>query len=147
MGKASVLPARPAMWAIEAGAAGPGSEIARFGQRRFKVADVEHIGLEEIRERNDQGLLMSAVAFVCFATAFAYLVFDAGWRARFFIGSALLTFLGIMGLREVYMLQTLKLYELVVTLKGGERIVFTSSDRTDVEALALRLQASHARSA
>lgn len=147
MGKASVLPTRPAMWAIEAGAAGPGSEIARFGQRRFKVADVEHIGLEEIRDRNEQGVLLGAIVFVCCATAFAYLVFDSGWRARFLLGSTFLAFLGVMGLGESYALQTVKLYELVVTLTGGERIVFTSSDRPDVEALALRLQASRARSA
>ena len=87
MGKASVLPKRPAMWAIEAGASGPGSEIARLGQRRFKVADVERLELEEIRDRNEQGVLMGAIAFVCFATALAYLVFDAGWRARFLLGS------------------------------------------------------------
>ena len=135
------------MWAIEAGATGPGSEIARFGQRRFNVADVEHITLEEIRDRNEQGVLMGAIVFVCFATALAYLVFDAGWRARFLIGTAFLAFLGIMGLGESFALETVKLYELVVTLKGGERIVFTSSDRPDIEALALRLQASRTRAA
>ncbi len=147
MGKASVLPKRPAMWAIEAGASGPGSEIARLGQRRFRVADVEQIALEEIRDRNEQGLLMGAIAFVCFATALAYLVFEVGWRARFLLGSSFLAFLGMMSLGEYWSLQTVKLYELVVTLTGGECIVFTSSDRPDIEALALMLQASRARAA
>ena len=147
MGKASVLPQRPAMWAIEDGAPGTDSQIARLGQRRFRVADVERIELEEIRDRNEQGLLLGAIVFVCCATAFAYLVFDAGWRARFLLGSSFLAFLGMIGLGESFALQAVKLYEMVVTLTGGERIVFTSSDRADIEALALHLQASRARKA
>jgi hypothetical protein len=145
MGKALLEAARPRMWDITPGSHGPGSETVRLGKRHIRLCDIDAIHLQEIRDRNEDGLAVGAMAFVCIATLFAYLVFDAGWRTRFLLGMGFLMFLGIAGIGEITGLKTQKLYEMIITLKDGERVVFTSSDRADIEVLALRLTTAGVR--
>ena len=147
MGKALLEAARPRMWDIEPGLKGQGSETVRLGQRHIRLAEIESVALEEIRDRYIQGLVLGGMAFAIFSTFLAYLVFDAGWRPRFLLGSTFLAFLACIGLAELYTLKRLSLFELHIGLKSGELVTFTSSDRADIEALALRLMAGRARAA
>lgn len=147
MGRALLEAERPRMWDIEAGPGGPGSETVRLGHRRIRLADVRSVAIQDIHDRNTQGLMLGAMAFVCFATFLTYCVFDAGGRQRLLIGGTFLTFLSAAGLLEMRKLKRLSLYELYIGLKSGELVTFTSADRADVEALALRLTAGQANAA
>ena len=147
MGRALLEAVRPPMWEFESGREGAGCETVRLGKRHIRLSDIESVSLEEIRDRNHQGLLLGALVFVSVAAIFAYLVFDAGWCERFLLGMAFLACLGVMGLGEVAALKTVRLFEMIVTLRDGQRVVFTSADKADIEALELRLMASRARAA
>ena len=133
--------AKHAMWDITPAPATQGGAVVRLGKRHIRIADIESVALEEIRDRNTQGVVLGAVAFMCFATLFAYLTIDAGWRPRFLLGTGFLSFLGCVAFVEMTTLKTLSLFEMLVTLKSGEKIVFTSTDRADIETLALRITA------
>jgi Family of unknown function (DUF6232) len=145
MGRALLEAVRPRMWDIEAGSDGPGSETVRIGKRRVRLADVQSVAIQDIHDRNTQGLMLGAMMFVCFAGGLAYYVFDAGGMHRLLIGSAFLSFLSAAGLFEMRKLKRLSLYELYIGLKSGELVTITSADRADIEALALRLAAGAAR--
>ena len=147
MGRALLEAERPRMWEIETGPSGPGFETVRLGARHFRLADIESVALQEIQDRNTQGLILGGMAFAVFATVFAYLVFDAGWRSRFLLGMGFMAFLSCIGLAETLSLKRLSLYELFIGLKSGELVTFTSSDRADIEALALRLMVGRAQAA
>ena len=53
----------------------------------------------------------------------------------------------VPGLIEMTALKTLSRYEMLVTLKNGERVVFTSTEHADIETLALRLAAMQGQKA
>lgn len=145
MQSALLNPLRPAMWDITQAPASKGGAVVRLGKRHVRIAEIESVALEEVQDRNTQGAVLGAVAFMCFATLLSYLVIDAGWRPRFLLGSGFLSFLGCTAFIEMAKLKTLSLYEMFVTLKSGEKIVFTSMDRADIETLALRITALQAR--
>ena len=145
MGRALLEAERPRMWQIDQGPNGPGSETVRLGARHIRLVDIETVAFQEIQDRNTQGLILGGMAFAVFATIFAYLVFDAGWRSRFLLGMGFMSFLSCIGLAETLTLKRLSLYQLFIGLKSGELVTFTSSDRADTEALALRLMAGRAQ--
>lgn len=144
MGRALIEAQRPPMWWIEDGRAGAGARFVRFGQRQIAIADITAMSLEEVREHTASGLLTGGVLFVLAAGLMAYLVFDAGGRERFLLGSAFFAMLGIASLLEAKWLPHVSHFELTFTLKDGSRAVFASSDRADIQALALRLAAEGA---
>ena len=133
------------MWDITPAPAAKGGAVVRLGKRHVRIADIDSVALEEIRDDHTQGIVLGAIAFMCFATFISYLVIDAGWRPRFLLGSGFLSFLGCVSFIEMRTLKTLHLFEMLVTLKSGEKIVFTSMDRADIETLALRITALQAR--
>ncbi len=147
MGKAILAAPRPPMWRIEHGPTGQGEETVRFGRHRIVLAEVAGVSLEEIRDRNIQGLILGSAAFVICATILAYFVYETGAMTRFLIGSTFLAGLGMGGLAETVVLKSVSLYEMTITLSSGERIKFTSTDRADIQALALRLMSGRGKQA
>ncbi len=51
------------------------------------------------------------------------------------------------GLAEIVVLKSVSLFEMTITLASGERIKFTSTDRADIQALALRLMSGRGKQA
>ncbi len=147
MGKAILAATRPPMWQIERGPTGQGEEAVRFGRHRIVLSDIAGVSLEEIRDRNIQGLILGSAAFVICATILAYFVYETGAMTRFLIGSTFLAGLGMAGLAETVVLKSVSLYEMIITLSSGERIKFTSTDRADIQALALRLMSGRGKQA
>ena len=147
MGKAILAASRPPMWQIERGPTRQGEEAVRFGRHRIVLSDVAGVSLEEIRDRNIRGLILGSAAFVICATALAYLVYETGARERFLIGTIFLAALGMAGLAETVVLKSVSLFEMTITLVSGERIKFTSTDRADIQALALRLMSGRGKQA
>ena len=147
MGKAILAAARPPMWHIERGPTGQGDEAVRFGRHRIALADVAGVSLEEVRDRNIQGLILGSAAFVICATLMAYAVYETGAMSRFLIGATFLAGLAMAGLAETMVLKSVSLYEMTITLTSGERIKFTSTDRADIQALALRLMSGRGKPA
>ncbi len=139
MGKAILSAARPPMWRIERVPPVQGGEVAHFGKHRVVLADVAGVSLEEVRDRNIQGLILAGASFAICATILAYAVYEMGAMTRFLIGSTFLAGLGMAGLAETVELKSVSLYVMTITLTSGERIKFTSTDRADIQALALRL--------
>lgn len=131
---------RPPMWDIEAGHPHAG-QIVRVGARRVRTSDVADLALEEVQSFPVAGLIMGGVMFLCLATVLAYLVYEGGHRTRFLAGAGFLGALGLASLVEATGLRRLSHFELHISLQGGERIVFTSTDRADIQALALTLAA------
>lgn len=141
MGKALLEAARPPMWIIEPdGGPGLGRQV-RFGRHRIALRDIEGVSMEEVRDRQAIGLVAGAVAFILASTVFAYFVFEQGARERFLIGAVFLAGLGLAGLLEASQLKRVSHYELTLSLANGERVVFTSADLIEVQALALRIMA------
>ena len=147
MGKAILAAARPPMWHIERGPTGQGEEAIRFGRHRIVLSDIVGVSLEEIRDRNTQGLIFGSAAFVICGTVFAYCVYETGAMTRFLIGTFFLSALGMAGIAETWFLESVSLYEMTITLTSGERIKFTSTDRADIQALALRLTSGRGKQA
>ena len=132
------------MWWLEAGQDGSAVKFVRFGQQQIVIADIASMRLEEVRDPQARGLFLAAAAFVaCGMALFAY-VFDFGARQRFLLGGAFLSLLGLAGLFEASKLRNLRHFELTLHLKTGRNITFTSADRADIQALALRLAAEGA---
>lgn len=144
MGRALVEAQRPPMWWIEGGRDGSATSFVRFGQRQIAIADIVAMSLEEVREPQGAGLFLKAMGFVCFSAFLAYYVFEVGGRERFLLGTLFLGGLGLAALFEASRQPHLSHFELTFTLKDGSRAVFASSDRADVQALALRLAAEGA---
>lgn len=140
MGKALLEARRPPMWAIETQGCAGGREV-RFGAHRIAIVDIAALSLEEVRDQQATGLFVAATAFLLAAGILAYCVFEAGARERFLLGTFFLGGLGIAGLIESLRLRRTSHFELTLTLKDGRRTVFTSADRADIAALALRLAA------
>ena len=147
MGKAILAAARPPMWQIEPGPTGQGEEAVRFGRHRIVLSDVAGVSLEEVRDRNIQGLILGGAAFVICATVLAYFVYETGAMPRFLIGTVFLAALGMAGLAETVVLKPVSLFEMTITLVSGERIKFASTDRADFQALALRLMSGRGKQA
>ena len=147
MGKAILAASSPPMWQIERGPTGQGEEAVRFGRHRIVLSDVAGVSLEEVRDRNIQGLVLGGVAFVICATVLTYFVYETGAMRRLLIGSVFLAGLGMAGLAETTVLKSVSLYEMTITLISGERIKFTSTDRADIQALALRLMSARGKQA
>ena len=145
MGKAILAAARPPMWQIEPGPTGQGEEAVRFGRHRIVLSNVAGVSLEEVRDRNIQGLILGSAAFVICATVLAYFVYETGAMTRFLIGSTFLAGLGMAGLAETIVLKSVSLFEMTITLASGERVKFTSTDRADIQALALRLMSGRGK--
>jgi hypothetical protein len=139
MGKALLEAARPPMWTIEAGVVDAAAKTVRFGRHRIALKDIAGVSLEEVRDPQAAGIFIGASAFLCVASTFAYFVFEQGARTRFLIGSFFLGALGLAGLYESSRIKRISHYELTLTLANGERVVFTSADRADIQALALRI--------
>jgi Family of unknown function (DUF6232) len=135
---ATVERARPPMWQVERTA---GGDIMHFGRHRFPVSDVTAVSGEEVRDRYTDGILMGAMLFFVIACALAFGVFDGGLRTRFLLGTVFLAFLGTAGMLELGRLNRQSYFEVKITLQSGERLVFTSVDRADVEAFMRRLSA------
>ena len=145
MGKAILAASRPPMWQIERGPTGQGEETVRFGRHRIVLSEVAGVSLEEVRDRNIQGLILGSAAFVICATVLAYFVYETGAMTRFLIGSTFLAGLGMAGLAETIVLKSVSLFEMTITLASGERVKFTSTDRADIQALALRLMSGRGK--
>ena len=145
MGKAILDAARPAMWSAER--TSTGDEFVRFGKHRIRIADVTGVSLEEVRDRNIQGLLLGGVAFVICATMLTYFVYETGAMTRFLVGSTFLAGLGMAGLAETTVLKSVSVFEMTITLESGERVRFTSTDRADIQALALSLMSGRGKQA
>ncbi len=142
MGKAILEATRPPMWEIERAVPRTGAgAFVRFGHKRIALSHIAGLSLEEVRNRQAMGLFVGATAFVFAASVFAYFVFEQGAMTRFLIGTFFLGGLGVAGLIEASRLRTVRHYELTITLVSGERAVFASADRADIQALALRLAA------
>lgn len=141
MGRALTEVQRPPMWWIEGGREGTPARFVRFGNQQIAIADITGISLEEARVPQSAGLFLKAMGFVCFAAFLAFYVFEAGGRERFLLGTLFLGFLGVAALFEASRQPSLSHFELTFTLRDGRRTVFTSADRADIQALALRLAA------
>ncbi len=85
MGKDILAAARPPMWRIERRPTDHGEEAVRFGRHRIVLSDIAGVSLEEIRDRNIQGLILGSAAFVICATILTYFVFETGAAPRFLI--------------------------------------------------------------
>lgn len=144
MGKALLEAKRPPMWQVVEGREA-GSKTLRFGTRNVPLADIAGISLEEVRHWPVKGLLATAFAFVFAGSVMVYYVFDQGARLRFLFGAAFLTALGASAFHETFKLRRISHYEMTLTMADGRRLVFTSMDREDIQALALRIAAEQAQ--
>jgi len=144
MGKALLEAKRPPMWRIEEGQNSAPKSL-RFGTHHVLLHDIAGISLEEVRHWPVKGLLATAFAFVSAGSVMVYYVFDQGARLRFLFGAAFLTALGVSAFYETFKLRRISHYEMMLTLSGGRRLVFTSMDREDIQALALRIAAEQAQ--
>lgn len=142
MQSAILDPVRPPMWRIESD--GESRRYVRLGSHLIAVSDIAGVSLEEVRESQAAGLLMKGTAFMIAAAACAYYVFEADGRERFLIGAVFLGWLSATALIEAARIGSNSHYELTLTLKNGQRTIFSSHDRADVQALALRLAAEGA---
>lgn len=145
MAKAILDSRPPAMWEIER--TGPRGEDAfvRFGQRRIGLNQIVGMSLEEVRTRHATGLLIASASFLMVASFFSYMVFEQDMMQRWLVVVPLLCLLGFGGLLEVSRLKVLRHFELTLTLLDGELVVFTCTDRADIQALALRLATEQGR--
>lgn len=144
MGRALLEAANPPMWRIEESRGPSASRFVRFGAEQVRISDIAFMSLEEVRSSPSGGLFLNGTVFLCVAALLAYYVYEVGGRERFLIGAAFLGMLGIAAVSEALRLRGLRHYEMELVLKDGRRIVFTSADRADIQALALRLAAEGA---
>ena len=137
--KAAIEAPSPCMWSVERAQQG---DVVVFGRHRFAVADVDSVSGEEVRDSDFDGLLLAAMIVLIAACALAFGVFDGGLGTRFLLGTVFLTFLGFAGLTELRKLDQQSFFEVRITLRSGEPILFASADRADVERLMEQLSVS-----
>lgn len=144
MGRALLEAANPPMWRIEEAREHSGARFVRLGAEQVRISDITFMNLEEVRSSPSGGLFLNGTVFLCVAALLAYYVYEVGGRERFLIGTVFLGLLGVAAVSEALRMRGLRHYELELILSGGRRIVFTSADRADIQALALRLAAEGA---
>lgn len=144
MGRALLEAANPPMWRIEESGDRSGARFVRLGAQQVRISDIAFISLEEVRSSLSGGLFLNGTVFMCVAALLAYYVYEVGGRERFLIGSVFLGFLGLAAVSEALRLHGQRHYEMTLILKDSRRIVFTSANRADIQALALRLAAEGA---
>ncbi|MGL4395835.1 MAG: hypothetical protein ACRCS9_04785 [Hyphomicrobium sp.] len=141
MGNVLLERANPPMWAIDEGPHGRAPSV-RFGDNSVALDDIIGLSLAEKRDRPVIGLLLASALFMIVGVTFAFLVFEAGAMQRLLVGAVFLIFLAVAGLTETLTIKSQSIFALTITRIDGDDVVFTSPDRADVAALALRLAAA-----
>lgn len=149
MSQSYFLEERPPMWWLEAADADAhagvdadsgvdvvtGDDVLRLGNHAVRLSDIRSYRLEEIAERDFEGLLLNAVIFFIGGSIFLIGVLQFGWLERFLIGFVFLFILGMAGLGEVMGLNTIRYMRLTVHTQAGRRVHFTSPDPRDMTRL------------
>ncbi len=142
MSQSYFLEERPPMWWLEAADADAaeanivtGDDVLRLGNHAVRLEDIRSYRLEEIVERDYEGLLLNAVIFFLGASVFLIGVIQFGWLERFLIGFVFLFILGMAGLGEVMGLNTIRYMRLTVHTRAGRSVHFTNPDTRDMTRL------------
>jgi hypothetical protein len=131
------------MWEIKPAAGSNWRGSVRLGAREVAIDGIEGISLLETSTKPFQGLLLAGLLFLLLASVLAYMIFEQGMNIRYLVGSLFLGFLGVCSVGEALAAKTQHLFEMQLVLCDGEVVLFTSTDREDIETLALTL--THAR--
>lgn len=126
------------MWWLEsAGVSGAdervasGEDVLRLGNHALRLDDIASYKVNEISERDMDGLLLIAAISVVAAAVFLIGVLQFGWLERFLIGFVFLVILGVATLLEVAGLNTIRYLQLTVFTRSGRSVSFASVDPRD----------------
>jgi hypothetical protein len=130
------------MWWLECGAeadqgtaAGGAEDVLRLGTHAVRLDDIASYKLEQISERDGDGLLINAAVFFIAGFVFLIGVIQFGWLERFLIGFVFLLILGMSSVSEVMGLNRINYLRLTVFTHEGRKVCFTSVDHRDVGRL------------
>lgn len=112
-----------------------GEDVLRLGSHSVRLDDIASYKLEEIVERDIEGLLINAAIFFVAGSVFLIGVVQFGWLEQFLIGFVFLFILGMTSLSEVMGLNRISYLQLTVFTHGGRNVRFRSVDHRDVGRL------------
>jgi len=112
-----------------------GEDVLRLGDHAVRLDDIASYKVNEVAERDVDGLMLNAAVFFVAASVFLIGVLQFGWLERFLIGFVLLTVLGVASLAEVVGLNKISYLQLTVFTRSGRAVQFTSVDPRDVGRL------------
>lgn len=112
-----------------------GEDVLRLGNHAVRLDDIASYKVNEVAERDVDGLMLNAAVFFVVASAFLIGVLQFGWLERFLIGFVFLTVLGVASLVEVVGLNKINYLQLTVFTRSGRSVQFTSVDPRDVGRL------------
>lgn len=132
----------PPMWWLESASSDEaaqqavgGEDILRLGNHAVRLEDIVSYKVNEVAERDMDGLLFNVAVFLLVAAVFLIGVLQFGWLERFLIGFLFLLILGISSLAEVAGLNTIRYLQLTVFTRSGRAVEFTSVDARDLGRL------------
>lgn len=112
-----------------------GDDVLRLGQQSVRLEDIASYKLEQISDRDVEGLLINGLMFFVAAVIFLVGVLQFGWLERFLIGFVFLTVLGVSSMFEVFGLNRIEYLQLTVFTHSGRKLKFSSADHRDVGRL------------
>ncbi|MEQ8826089.1 MAG: DUF6232 family protein [Filomicrobium sp.] len=112
-----------------------GEDVLRLGSHAVRLDDIASYKLEEVVERDCEGLLINAAVFFVAGLVFLIGVLQFGWLERFLIGFVFLFILGMSSITEVLGLNRIRYMQLTVFTQQGRRVKFTSTDSRDIDRL------------
>lgn len=112
-----------------------GDDVLRLGNDAVRVEDIASYKVNEVSERDFDGLLLNAVVFFSGAAIFLIGVLQFGWLERFLIGFVFLIILGVSSLVEIARLNKISYLQLTVFTRSGRSVKFTSVDPRDIGRL------------
>ncbi|MCH9808046.1 MAG: hypothetical protein K0U74_09955 [Alphaproteobacteria bacterium] len=143
MKTAYFLEQRPPMWWLEASETSAigdedfvtGDDVLRLGSQSVRLEDIASYKVEQISERDVEGLLLNGTMFFFGALVFLIGVLQFSWLERFLIGFVFLSILGIASMAEVVGLNRIQYMQLTVFTHSGRKLKFSSADDRDVGRL------------
>ncbi|MBU1212105.1 MAG: hypothetical protein KJ587_12625 [Alphaproteobacteria bacterium] len=142
MSQSYLVQEAPPMWwlepvdpdAVEDDVVG-GGDVLRLGDHAVRLDDIASYKVNEVAERDVDGLMLNAAVFFVAASVFLIGVLQFGWLERFLLGFVFLTVLGVASLLEVLGLNRISYLQLTLFTRSGRMVQFTSVDPRDVGRL------------
>lgn len=115
-------------------------DILRLGAHAVAVDDIASYRLEEIAERDTDGLAIIAFGSLSIAMLVLTGVVAFGWLERFLIAFAILAILGIASLVEIVGVNTIRYMRVTIFTRSGSQIPFTATDPKETGELTQFLE-------
>ncbi len=110
-------------------------DVLRLGSHAVRLDDIVSYKLEEVIERDYDGLLVNASVLLISAGVFLIGLLQFGWLERVLIGFVLLIILGMSGAAELMGLNQIRSMQLTVFTHQGRRVKFASTDSREIDRL------------